>query len=308
MAVPIGSIQACAGKPGEVNSGGNSKKVHPRVCGEALRMVQQACGGTGPSPRVRGSPAHRTRRHARGGVHPRVCGEAGSISTATSRLMGPSPRVRGSLPRVCGRRQDRGSIPACAGKPRRDRHIGRVPRVHPRVCGEAAGNVSVARLNSGPSPRVRGSPSLTTARIGITRSIPACAGKPACRCRTRCRARVHPRVCGEAPKGDDVPWCSAGPSPRVRGSRSYSPYYSASRGSIPACAGKPTSSSAGPRARRVHPRVCGEAPRGRQRLTSYGGPSPRVRGSLLVAGRAYAFVGSIPACAGKPRLRSLPPQ
>ena len=51
-------------------------------------------------------------------VYPRVCGEAILIVYGTEFDTGLSPRVRGSLDRVRARNPLRGSIPACAGKPR----------------------------------------------------------------------------------------------------------------------------------------------------------------------------------------------
>ena len=142
--------------------------------------------------------------------------------------------------------------------------------VHPRVRGEASGRSSASSLDTGPSPRARGSllprvsdricidwgPSPrargSPGRPGLNNdralgSIPACAGKP-----------VEPQV--------DRCRCN-------------------SRGSIPACAGKPRSAVAD----------------GRDILTK--GPSPRARGKpfgLSPSRRCHVDPGSIPACAGKP--------
>ena len=87
-------------------------------------------------------------------------------------------------------------------------------------------------------------------------------------------------MCGEA----WLPCVTAahhqGPSPRVRGSRLERFAGLLRQGSIPACAGKPTSASGPSSSPTVHPRVCGEA-----------------RAPVDLGGR---FDGSIPACAGKP--------
>ena len=111
-----GSIPACAGKPPGPRCAGCPLWVHPRVCGEALSRLRRTRSGSGPSPRVRGSPAAAGRRTsgdgsipacagkprsisapaAWRGVHPRVCGEATSWSRMPPRASGPSPRVRGS--------------------------------------------------------------------------------------------------------------------------------------------------------------------------------------------------------------------
>ena len=72
--------------------------------------------------------------------------------------MGLSPRVRGShkvdeLPRRKGR-----SIPTCAGQPPDPIRRGRLPWVYPHLCGAAALADAKAAIDTGLSPRVRGSP------------------------------------------------------------------------------------------------------------------------------------------------------
>ena len=52
-----GSIPACAGKPAAFSASSTTTWVHPRVCGEAPDQVRLVSALTGPSPRVRGSPA-----------------------------------------------------------------------------------------------------------------------------------------------------------------------------------------------------------------------------------------------------------
>ena len=216
-----------------------SIRVHPRVCGEASVFSSTPVNVQGPSPRVRGSHDRHGRRLPRNGsipacagkpearnrtavkeaVHPRVCGEASILHIRNSAGKGPSPRVRGSpeLPRRI--RKWRGSIPACAGKPRRlvarEHHEG----VHPRVCGEAGPAEHQLRHRAGPSPRVRGSLHGVRSLQAAAGSIPACAGKPPDHARASRPTRVHPRVCGEAPGTRNEPRPDLGPSPRVRGSR-----------------------------------------------------------------------------------------
>ena len=105
-------------------------------------------------------------------------------------------------------------------------------------------------------------------------------------------SRVYPRVCGEA--------ASPGLSPRVRGSRSAPEAPWPSRGSIPACAGKPADALRRDDPAGVYPRVCGEAVTGRAWVDFMSGLSPRVRGSQHEVYERARSSGSIPACAGKP--------
>ena len=161
-----------------------------------------------------------------------------------------------------------GSIPACAGEPSRWRTTVRLPslRVYPRVCGGASTSYEIL---------------------------------PSSRC------EVYPRVCGGARSTPSVmvKW-HQGLSPRVRGSLAFTvaPLIAAMAGSIPACAGEPTSLRSAVSATRVYPRVCGGAISRTCMGHSSRGLSPRVRGSLdaLKLPRVTSESRSIPACAGEP--------
>ena len=92
--------------------------------------------------------------------------------------MGPSPRVRGIRIRDGRDESLVGSIPACAGNPRRTGGRGGPAGVHPRVCGESEDLRRLGAPADGPSPRVRGIPE-SRVRAGLKQgSIPACAGNP----------------------------------------------------------------------------------------------------------------------------------
>ena len=111
-----GSIPACAGKPRACCTARTARRVHPRVCGETTQHVHPPSQSAGPSPRVRGNPAHHCRGSPRRGsipacagkparpaatrscpgVHPRVCGETSSRVRVAAAFWGPSPRVRGN--------------------------------------------------------------------------------------------------------------------------------------------------------------------------------------------------------------------
>ena len=193
-----GSIPACAGKPLPGPLPQQIEWVYPRVCGEAecVGMVQTLRRGL--SPRVRGSrvrgdgpdvaegsipacagkPPSRCPTPHPAWVYPRVCGEATVVELENSTDSGLSPRVRGSRVAEWIDHSNRGSIPACAGKPRDSRRRSTELRVYPRVCGEACSVLVGGSVGSGLSPRVRGSRRIDYAeRIGRG-SIPACAGKP----------------------------------------------------------------------------------------------------------------------------------
>ena len=172
------------------------------------------------------------------------------------------------------------------------------------MCGGTPDDALVERLNEGLSPRVRGNRHPRARPEAARGSIPACAGEPPSVDTRRTTAGVYPRVCGgtrgSSPRRQREGSRGAGLSPRVRGNRAIGAIARAGRGSIPACAGEPSSAASTARICRVYPRVCGGTGRA-GRITRAGrGLSPRVRGNRLRHGRARRGAGSIPACAGEP--------
>ncbi len=172
-------IPACAGNARSRPPGSIELSVHPRVCGERLRMGFTCEPCTGSSPRVRGTrvrgwdrpsrsrfiPACAGNAHcgrcfsAPATVHPRVCGERGPSAAGRWPANGSSPRVRGT-------RRSRCPVP-------------RPTTVHPRVCGERSWARILGAVGIGSSPRVRGTPHLRPFGSRSGRFIPACAGNAA---------------------------------------------------------------------------------------------------------------------------------
>ena len=158
-------------------------------------------------------------------------------------------------------------------------------------------------ISKGRSPRVRGSHGSSALQsVLINGSIPACAGEPTGIPPWIELKKVDPRVCGGAVALIARAFADYGRSPRVRGSPRHAMRVLALSGSIPACAGEPRQARPCPGDGGVDPRVCGGAgfihlvrplPQGR---------SPRVRGSPAPAKPDDDDPGSIPACAGEPRL------
>ncbi len=320
------SIPACAGEPPQRVRRPGLPRVYPRVCGGAKAVHNTQGRRTGLSPRVRGSlrtyamgilglrsipacagepiPATSSRRTPK--VYPRVCGGAAVKLVAGTLFWGLSPRVRGSLflsawGGICSR-----SIPACAGEPTCVPLAHGLGEVYPRVCGGARRRWAGSLYGIGLSPRVRGSPMFIRPSIPWKRSIPACAGEPAMTHGSKTRTAVYPRVCGGAFKRDNNLDVAAGLSPRVRGSPSTPAAGLARKRSIPACAGEPAAAVAPWRSSRcrgrVYPRVCGGAGWIVVSMSVYDGLSPRVRGSPRRPPAGVKKRGSIPACAGEPRV------
>ena len=210
------SIPACAGEPDAAARCYRAGEVYPRVCGGTLGVVTMALFVPGLSPRVRGNrpgqagagvesrsipacagePVRCSKHNWNRTVYPRVCGGTGGGTACPSQPEGLSPRVRGNHGGVLQDTLMRGSIPACAGEPRKSGRGRRFCVVYPRVCGGTGNNDVLEGLAGGLSPRVRGNRRAGRRRCVRAGSIPACAGEPMPAALVRSGGWVYPRVCG----------------------------------------------------------------------------------------------------------------
>ena len=232
---------------------------------------------------------------------------------------GSSPRVRGTRRLGGGRQRGPRFIPACAGNSRLKRTLRTCSAVHPRVCGEldqlvgavrqlrrfipaCAGNsratVSAEPVETGSSPRVRGTRVEGGDGQRPNRFIPACAGNSSQRSPSFFAWAVHPRVCGELIWYFWEPIADFGSSPRVRGTPGAVLLGRHRERFIPACAGNSGAHAARCRIDAVHPRVCGELQDGVIFSEGDDGSSPRVRGTRQSATSNLSISRFIPACAG----------
>ncbi len=174
------------------------------------------------------------------------------------------------------------------------------------MCGGTRERWSAHHPLRGLSPRVRGNLASCGHRASASGSIPACAGEPGKLRASRLRQWVYPRVCGGTRWTDPALSHEQGLSPRVRGNRiGETTGYSGHR-SIPACAGEPVSQILLARAVKVYPRVCGGTSLWARARTARRGLSPRVRGNHPRHPGQRPAIGSIPACAGEPRICGFP--
>ena len=272
-----GSIPACAGEPEGALLLARVRGVYPRVCGGTYLCQSWLPHAEGLSPRVRGNPGVLPGRRQHAGsipacagepaprtdgsvpirVYPRVCGGTGSRIRPRPGSRGLSPRVRGNPAAAAPSRRRMGSIPACAGEPTARTWSPPGAGVYPRVCGGTTYRTRKAAGTKGLSPRVRGNLRLALLVPVVRGSIPACAGEPNAFSRRCGKTGVYPRVCGGTGGLSAVASSSRGLSPRVRGNQDGPERAEAFGGSIPACAGEPTSGATLRRSFRVYPRVCG---------------------------------------------------
>ncbi len=192
------------------------------------------------------------------------------------------------------------SIPTCAGEPQRT-HSGCLRGwVYPHVCGGTAPNGGLIYPIDGLSPRVRGNPLSRLSGQASNRSIPTCAGEPAIQIVRPSIQQVYPHVCGgtlERACGGIYRW---GLSPRVRGNPIPNNALTVHEGSIPTCAGEPSTMRSRTGIRPVYPHVCGGTVGTPWAVMTAMGLSPRVRGNLFPVPMLCRCNRSIPTCAGEP--------
>ena len=311
-------IPACAGNTPALRAGPGTCPVHPRLCGEHLCPADEVRRVCGSSPPVRGTPGRGTRteahqrfipacagntsryllRNGRRPVHPRLCGEHAAPGAHSSSPIGSSPPVRGTLPPIDAGKACCRFIPACAGNTVRAHTRGPDAPVHPRLCGEHFGDLTVKAGVTGSSPPVRGTRCLRLGFGRVLRFIPACAGNTVIRLAINERPPVHPRLCGEHLEAFGARVQEYGSSPPVRGTPTLESHVWGDQRFIPACAGNTRQTQHEITSATVHPRLCGEHMAMGHRVAAKCGSSPPVRGTLPRYSWRFPFNRFIPACAG----------
>ena len=233
-------------------------------------------------------------------VYPRMRGETDSIRTTWYIAKGLSPHARGNLMPTIRPGKMQGSIPACAGKPYPISRSRPRPGVYPRMRGETDQAVVMVLDVAGLSPHARGNLIEPVPVSTIAGSIPACAGKPPGYPPPLPFGWVYPRMRGETSVKKVEEALAQGLSPHARGNRSGVMYFLPRKGSIPACAGKPTGPGDRDTQTEVYPRMRGETGAWHYYIPADLGLSPHARGNHFLMAAPNLINGSIPACAGKP--------
>ena len=108
---------------------------------------------------------------------------------------------------------------------------------HPHVCGEHMITHTMSDLESGSSPRMRGTHRWILHNLTTTGLIPTYAGNTVRASSSQHRQRAHPHVCGEHLQNAVGHLVKAGSSPRMRGTPGVQPENTARVGLIPTYAG-----------------------------------------------------------------------
>ena len=190
-------IPAHAGKTLVVNVGDVGQQAHPRSRGENRVPAPRINAPLGSSPLTRGKrtlrvtagilrrliPAHAGKTESLCfrsfflSAHPRSRGENGYPVSVQAQLLGSSPLTRGKRRVAPGVAQDRGLIPAHAGKTKAAQQMVVNFQAHPRSRGENDSHAPSSHEDSGSSPLTRGKRKLLSSRSSHPRLIPAHAGK-----------------------------------------------------------------------------------------------------------------------------------
>ena len=160
-------------------------------------FIRRASTEIGLIPAHAGKTATSVSGESAGAAHPRACGENYSSSSGRSGSTGSSPRMRGKLFGGGQITEERGLIPAHAGKTHKALAFFPGRRAHPRACGENNSGMVWTFSSSGSSPRMRGKQRVSCCYPRVARLIPAHAGKTLTICLAPRHLRAHPRACGE---------------------------------------------------------------------------------------------------------------
>ena len=231
-------------------------------------------------------------------VHPRACGEHSGRLYPVGSSFGSSPRLRGTPPSASSANAAPRFIPAPAGNTDLTRTSSTVAPVHPRACGEHRAALSDSLIETGSSPRLRGTPIQAGARQSRARFIPAPAGNTDAGHSESSAQAVHPRACGEHLFIVRRRLFVRGSSPRLRGTPDGNDDAKGRARFIPAPAGNTRLTTSTLGALPVHPRACGEHFLASVVTQRQFGSSPRLRGTQTT-NRLYSYLRRfIPAPAG----------
>ena len=152
----------------------------------------------------------------------------------------------------------------------------------------------------GSSPRLRGTHFPPRRQLRNHRFIPAFAGNTGYERPRTGGHPVHPRVCGEHGWKTGTKTVISGSSPRLRGTRTLQRIDVGLGRFIPAFAGNTSTEWCILIVPSVHPRVCGEHGGRNDARRSFGGSSPRLRGTLEFKIEVPTVPGSSPRLRGTP--------
>ena len=188
---------ADAGKTARASRDRQTKRDHPRGCGENFFACRNDGFARGSPPRMRGKLAVRPLGRHQERITPADAGKTADKMAAKEFEAGSPPRMRGK------REKNRGAVygiritPADAGKTPETVMKWWMDKDHPRGCGENINWDCCQTNGAGSPPRMRGKPLCFVLFEVVNGITPADAGKTHFRSWRRRVCRDHPRGCGE---------------------------------------------------------------------------------------------------------------
>ena len=172
------------------------RRDHPRLCGNNDSFTGLAPLNKGSPPPVREQPsvANKSLKYRgitpacagttfrvhnwcpRGEDHPRLCGNNSPLISVTSSSTGSPPPVREQPMQPFVWLKNQGITPACAGTTTTATESRRLPRDHPRLCGNNTGRHAAHEVAVGSPPPVREQLRHLHPHLGDRGITPACAG------------------------------------------------------------------------------------------------------------------------------------
>ena len=216
-----------------------------------------------------------------------------SVQEGSSPLTRGKRRLRRKAPKLLG------LIPAHAGKTVSQKLKQMRFWAHPRSRGENTRPRRAVPIHVGSSPLTRGKRAWDWCEDGDAGLIPAHAGKTRDSRAMWPGPRAHPRSRGENWIAASRSWCPRGSSPLTRGKPFSFLFTIATRGLIPAHAGKTYSPIEPPRRERAHPRSRGENLPLTVSLSHSRGSSPLTRGKRCVTGPWVCYTEAHPRSRGE---------
>ena len=231
-------------------------------------------------------------------VHPHASGEHRPKHGISEFQRGSSPRERGTLVHRVHMCPHGRFIPTRAGNTSRASRTPTVCPVHPHASGEHAAAWPSLGLQTGSSPRERGTPRVRQVSRFCQRFIPTRAGNTTGDAMCGAGGSVHPHASGEHARCSVQARSSAGSSPRERGTRAPCRDRPRRTRFIPTRAGNTCNRAACRSGRAVHPHASGEHGCASRHALICSGSSPRERGTPR--GSLVTFLDSrfIPTRAG----------
>ena len=232
-----GITPAHAGNSPQNNTLSLGLEDHPRSCGEQLEhhcftllttgspplmrgtvlITQQLAGGPRITPAHAGNSQFPPSRPLSCRDHPRSCGEQTYNITYLGLDQGSPPLMRGTVAEQLSSIDPLRITPAHAGNSGVCQGCLRIPRDHPRSCGEQPTVYTAEDYQIGSPPLMRGTDLSRGGDIMYTGITPAHAGNSLPGSALPSPSQDHPRSCGEQLPARHMQNTSTGSPPPMRG-------------------------------------------------------------------------------------------